>query len=119
MQNYSITSQVSISKKSMSILLKVRSNVKSEINLVLPLLHTVSRHCKGLAKQNCGSIQYAAVEDFLALLSAQTVLELTTENNNHCPAKKAPLYMDLDELFSATMQWDSDNHPAKAWEEFA
>lgn len=79
MQNYSITSQVSIDKKSMSILLKVRSNVKSEINLVLTSLHTISRHWKGLAKQNCDSIQHAAVEDFLALLSAQ----MMTENNNH------------------------------------
>lgn len=56
----------------MSMLLKVCSNVKSEINLVLTLLHTVSRSCKGRAKQNCSSFQNAAVESFLALLSVLT-----------------------------------------------
>lgn len=86
----------------MSMLLKVWSNVKSEINLLLASLHTVSISWKGLAKQNCSSFQNAAVEDFLALLCVLTVIQLVTENNDRCPAKKAPLYMDLDELFSAT-----------------
>jgi len=103
----------------MSMLLKVCSNVKSEINLVLTLLHTVNRSCKGLAKQNCSSFQNAAVEGFLALLSVLTVTQLATENNNHCPAKKALLHKDLDKLFSATKQRDPDNGTAKAWEEFA
>lgn len=102
----------------MSMLLKVCSNVKSEINLVLILLHPLSGSWRGLAKQICSSFHSAAVEDFLALLSVLTVTQLVTENNNRCPAKEAALLVDLDEMSFATKQWDPANSTAKAGEEF-
>lgn len=102
----------------MSMLLKVCSNVKSEINLVLNLLHPLSRSWKGLAKQICSSFHSAAVEDYLALLSVLTVTQLVTENYNRCPAKEAALSVDLDEMSFATKQWDPANGTAKAEEVF-
>lgn len=102
----------------MSMFLKVCSNVKSEINLVLNLLHPLSRRWKGLAKQICSSFHSAAVEDFLALLSVLTATQLVTENYNRCPVKEAALSVDLDEMSFATKQWDPANGTAKAEEVF-
>lgn len=91
--------------------------MKSEINLVLTLLHTVSRSCKGLAKQNCSRSQNAAVEVFLALWSVLIIMQLMTGVKDCSFEKKALLYMDLDELLPVTKQRNPDDGTEKAWEQ--
>lgn len=82
-------------------------------NHVLILLHTVSRSCKSLVKHNCSRSQNAAVEVLLALWSVLTIMHLVTGKKVCTSEKKVLLYMDLDELFSATKQQKPDDGTQK------
>lgn len=66
--------------------------MKSEINLVLTLLHTVRRSCKSLAKQNYSRSQNAAVGVFLALWSVLTIMQLVT-GKKVCSSEKKVLFV--------------------------